>query len=163
MLFGIPGAGKTYVGRVLAHTFDFHFRDVDQDLPDDMRHAILHKQPVTDAMRDAFFARVIAITRDLRAVYPRVAIANTILKSRHRQQVAAAFPDARFVLVTSEPEIIADRFAVRGKYMIDLDDARRMAAAFEPPTLPHTVISNVDGRASVVAQLAALLKDEVVG
>src|SRR5690606_4548719 len=55
VLFGIPGAGKTYVGRVLAADFGFHFRDVDQDLPDEMREAIVNKQPVTDAMRDAFF------------------------------------------------------------------------------------------------------------
>lgn len=154
----MPGAGKTYVGRVLAGAFHFHFRDVDQDLPNAMRLAIIHKQPVTDAMRDEFFARVIAITRDLRAIHPRVAIANTILKNRHRQQIADAFPDAQFLLVDSEPDLIAERFAVRGKYMIDLDDARRMAAAFEPPTLPHHVLRNVDGRASVIDQLRALLR-----
>jgi len=153
----VPGAGKTYVGRVLAGEFDFHFRDVDQDLPDDMREAIVHKQPVTEAMRAAFFARVIGITRALRATYPRVAIANTILKNHHRQQIAAAFPDAQFLLVDSEPALIAKRFAVRGKYLIDLEDARRMAAAFEPPTLPHHVLSNVDGRETVIDQLRALL------
>ncbi len=157
MLFGVPGAGKTYVGRVLASAFDFHFRDVDQDLPDDMRHAIVHKQPVTDTMRDAFFARVIDVTRELRQLHPQVAIASTPLKNRHRQQVAAAFPDARFVLVDSEPDIIADRFAVRGKYMIDLDDARRMAAAFEPPQLPHHVLTNIDGRETVIDQLRDLI------
>lgn len=143
---------------MLASAFDFHFRDVDQDLPDEMREAIIHKQPVTDAMRDAFFARVIEMTRALRATHGRVAIANTILKNRHRQMIADAFPDARFVLVTSEPDIIAERFSVRGKYMIDLDDARRMAAAFEPPLLAHSVLGNTDGRAAVVAQLDALLK-----
>lgn len=158
MLFGVPGAGKTYVGRVLANITDFHFHDLDQDLPDDMREAIIHKQPVTDAMRDRFYARAIAITRALRAAYPRVAIANTLLKNRHRKQLAAAFPDARFILVKSAPGLIDARFAVRGKYMIDLDDARRMAAAFEPPTLPHHVLQNTDGREKVVRQLYALLE-----
>lgn len=158
MLFGIPGAGKTYVGRVLSSAFDFHFRDVDQDLPDAMREAIVNKQPVTDAMRDEFFTRVIRITHDLRATYPRVCIANTILRNRHRHQVQAAFPDALFVLIDSEPDIIAERFAVRGKYMIDLEDAQRMAAAFEVPTLPYHTLRNVDGREAVVEQLAALLQ-----
>src|SRR5688572_15751898 len=132
VLFGVPGAGKSYVGHILQDSFGFTFHDADHDLPDDVRHALANKLPVTDDMRDRFFARVIASTARLRAMLEtpsdespqdsdsplpegeglgvrvrpceRLVIAQAFMKERHRRLILDHFPDAQFVLIETEPD-----------------------------------------------------------
>ncbi len=158
-LFGVPGAGKSFVGRILRDEFGFYFHDADHDLPDSMRGALATKQPVTDAMRDHFFERVVASMRRLAAQHERLAVAQTLMKDKHRRVIQAAFPQAHFIRVESPPDLIESRFLQRTSYLIDLEDARRISAQFEPPTLHHRVLQNVDGRGDVIGQLGALLKE----
>ena len=40
ILFGLPGTGKTYVGKVFEKYFDYYFYDGDNDLTPEMREAI---------------------------------------------------------------------------------------------------------------------------
>jgi gluconokinase len=44
ILFGLPGSGKNFVGRILQEDFGFLFHDADDDLPDEMREAIQSQQ-----------------------------------------------------------------------------------------------------------------------
>lgn len=158
-IFGIPGAGKTFVGRVLQEEFGFTFHDADHDLPDDMRRALEQKQPVTDAMRDEFFKRITATTTRLRHEHTNLAIAQTFLKEKYRRRFLDTFPDAKFILVRSDPSLIETRFAQRRSYLIDKDDALQMAARFDPPQIEHRVVENLYGRTEVIAQLRAVLDD----
>src|SRR5690606_12522497 len=65
ILFGVPGAGKSFAGHILRDDYGVHFHDADHELPEDMRHALASKLPVTDDMRQRFFERVIRVTRRL--------------------------------------------------------------------------------------------------
>ncbi len=58
-LFGLPAAGKNFVGTVLADTFGYTFYDGDLDLPKAMREAVRDGRPFTDEMRDEFYATII--------------------------------------------------------------------------------------------------------
>lgn len=40
ILFGLPGAGKTCVGKILEEYFNFYLYDGDIDLPDNIKDAI---------------------------------------------------------------------------------------------------------------------------
>jgi gluconate kinase len=89
IVFGLPGAGKTYVGRILQECFGFFFYDGDNDLPDRMRAAIAAQAPIDDAMRDVFFARIILSIRRLQPEHNRLVVGQTCIKEKYRRQAAA--------------------------------------------------------------------------
>lgn len=155
-LFGLPAAGKNYVGHVLAETFGYTFYDGDLDLTPEMRDAVRDERPFSDAMRDRYYATLIERIAALRADHPALAFGQATFKERHRRLIAAAFPDAVFVWVVADEATRLARLA-RGDNPVTVEYARRIAAFFEPPAHPHYVIVNEDGREEVVWQLATLL------
>lgn len=155
-LFGLPAAGKNYVGEVLAEAFGFTFYDGDLDLTPEMRAAVREERPFTDAMRDRFYAALVARMADLRRQHPALAFCQATFKERHRRLIADAFPDVVFVLVVADEATRLARLA-DGNNPVTVEYARRIAAFFERPAHPHYVIVNEGGREEVVWQLAALL------
>ncbi len=155
-LFGLPAAGKNYVGRVLAEAFGYTFYDGDDDLTPEMRAAVRAEQPFTDAMRDRYYALLIERLAELTAAQPDLAFCQATFKERHRQQIAAACPDVAFVLVEADETVRMARLA-QGGNPVTVEYARRIAAFFETPQHPHFVIRNDGDRADVVRQLDALL------
>lgn len=155
-LFGLPAAGKNYVGRVLAESFGYTFYDGDMDLTPEMRDAVREERPFTDAMRDRFYAALVARIASLRAEHPNLAFCQATFKERHRSLITEAFPDVVFVLVEADEAARMARLA-QGNNPVTVDYARRIAAFFESPQHPHFIITNNDGRPDVERQLAALL------
>jgi gluconate kinase len=155
-LFGLPAAGKNYVGQALAEEFGYTFYDGDLDLTPEMRDAVREERPFTDAMRDRFYAALIERIAELRRDHPNLAFCQATFKERHRRLIAAAFPDVIFALVEAEEDVRMGRLA-RGGNPVTVEYARRIAAFFEPPQHPHYVIRNNGERWEVVWQLAALL------
>jgi gluconate kinase len=155
-LFGLPAAGKNYVGQVLADAFGFTFYDGDLDLTPEMRDAVREERPFSDAMRDRFYAALIERIAILREEYTALAFCQATFKERHRRQIAAAFPDVVFVWVVADEATRLARLA-RGDNPVTVEYARRIAAFFEPPVHPHYIIVNEGGREEVVDQLAELL------
>jgi gluconate kinase len=155
--FGLPGAGKTYAARVFEE-FGFTMHDGDDDLPDDMRAAIAASQPISDSMRDVFFGQIIASAARLWPAHPRVVIAQTFIKEKYRQRFIDTFPAARFVLVEADLGVRERRLAHRTHQALDPEYVRRMDRIFEPPLIPHGVISNnEDGSAHLKRQIASIL------
>ena len=155
-LFGLPAAGKNYVGHVLAEAFGYTFYDGDFDLTPEMRDAVREEQPFTEAMRDRFYDALIERIADLRAEHPALAFGQATFKERHRLRIAAAFPDVLFVLVTADEETRMARLS-RGENPVTVEYARQITGFFEPPNHTHHVIVNEGGREEVVRQLARLL------
>lgn len=155
--FGLPGAGKSYVARVFSQ-FGFYMHDGDDDLPPLMRAAIDASRPVTDAMRDEFFGRIIAHVHQLLPEHPHLALAQTFIKERYRLQFLEHFPAAQFVLVEADEAVRERRLIARTHQALDPVYARRMTSFFDPPAIPHQVIvNNQDGDAHLHGQIAAIL------
>ena len=155
-LFGLPAAGKNYVGEVLAEAFGYTFYDGDLDLTDELRDAVREGRPFTDPMRDRLYAALVERIAALRRDNADLAFCQATFKERHRAQMADAFPDVVFVLVEADEAVRLARLA-RGGNPVTVDYAQRIAAFFEPPQHPHFVIHNDGGREEVVAQLRSLL------
>jgi len=155
-LFGLPAAGKNYVGQLLADEFGYTFYDGDRDLTEEMRVAVREERPFTDAMRDRFYGRLVHRIAQLRRDYANLAFGQATFKERHRALIAAAFPDVVFVLVEASEAVRTARLAAGGN-PVTVDYARQIAAFFEPPTHPHYVIRNEGPRLALTAQLEALL------
>jgi len=155
--FGLPGAGKTYVARTFEH-FGFTMHDGDDDLPEAMRAAIAASQPIDDTLRDEFFARIIASAARLWPDHPHLVVAQTFIKEKYRRLFLDHFPAARFILVVAGAAVRERRLAHRTHQALDPDYARKMDLIFEPPRIPHQVITNqMDGDVHIKEQIAALL------
>ena len=155
-LFGLPAAGKNYVGRVLAEEFGYTFYDGDLDLTPEMRDAVREERPFTAGMRDRYYAILIDRIAELRAGSPDLAFGQATFKEHHRQLVQSAFPDVVFVLVEASAVERAERLS-RGRNPVTVEYARRIDGLFERPRHPHFIITNNDGREEIVRQLAGLL------
>lgn len=155
-LFGLPAAGKNYVGQVLAETFGYTFYDGDLDLTPEMRDAVREQRPFTDPMRDRFYTALVTRIGSLRIEHSDLAFCQATFKERHRALIAEAYPDVVFVLVEATEPVRMARLA-EGNNPVTVDYAKRIAGFFEPPRHPHFIITNNGGRDEVERQLAALL------
>lgn len=155
-LFGLPAAGKNFVGGVLADEFGYAFYDGDLDLPEAMRKAVREGRPFTDEMRDEFYAAIIIRIGDLRQEYSKLAFGQATFKERHRQQIAEAYPDIIFVLIEATEEVRMERLA-RGNNPVTIEYAQRIASFFEPPQHPHYTIYNNFDTDFVINQLELML------
>lgn len=155
-LFGLPAAGKNYIGQLLADEFGYIFYDGDVDLPGEMRDAIREGRPFSDAMRDNFYDTLIDRISELRISNQDLAFCQATFKERHRERIAAAHPDIVFVLVEADEEVRVERLS-RGRNPVTVEYARLIADFFEPPSHPHFIITNNNGRQDAVRQLEGLL------
>lgn len=156
VMFGLPGAGKSYVARRFAALHGVHFHDGDDDLPGDMREAIDHAAKVTPDMRDRFVDAMIASVRALAAKHAHVVLAQTFLKQQHRERFLSAFPHAQFVLVAAPSELRERRLQNRHHQPLEPAYARAMTGLFDAAPSGVRVITN-DGQADALdAQLRTL-------
>ena len=158
ILFGLPGAGKSYAGQVLSREFGFHFHEADDDIPEDYRQTVSAGQVVSDERRDAYHRGLLERLAQLRAQHRRLAVAAPLLRDKHRHWIRERFPDAVFVLVWSAPDAREARLARRA-HTVGLDYARKVLALYEPPTLAHhTLDDSQDGAEDLRRRLAEMLR-----
>lgn len=151
VLFGLPGAGKTFVGKILESDFGLYFYDGDLSLPREMKLAIEKKVLISGQMRDKFFQKLLKKFSTLK--YQKIVIAQTFIKEKHRQIFLKAFPETKFILVQTDTEIREARLIKRSDYPLDLDYARGMSVNFEVPKINYKMIdNNISGEESIRKQ-----------
>lgn len=157
VLFGLPGAGKTYVGEVFRDRFDCFFYDGDENLSEEMKEFIAAKKEFTDKMRDDFFEELVVSVGQLIKKHRRLVVAQTFIKEKYRSNLAERFPEAKFVLIETDTKLRENRLAKRTDLVLDRDYARGMVLAFEPPRIEHFVMSNnTEGTGNVKRQIESL-------
>ncbi len=160
ILFGLPGAGKSYVGQMLRDQFGFVFHEADDDIPDDYRQLVQAGHVVGEPMRDAYHWHLLDRIAELQRAGPRLAVAAPLLRDRHRQWIHERFPEAIFILVQTDPAVWQARLAER-VHTISLDYARVVAGLYEPVTVPYYTLDNSgEGVEAQQRQIAAIL-DEI--
>ena len=155
-MFGLPGAGKSFVARQFASLEGAHFHDGDDDLPADMRAAIDAAQKVTPDMRDRFVDAMSHSVESLLRRHQDVVLAQTFLKQRHRERFLSRFPAARFVLVAAPTELREHRLANRHHQPLEPAYARAMTSLFDPPPRGVRVITNDGDAQRLEEQLRSL-------
>lgn len=160
ILFGLPGAGKTYVGGLIQRHFGHLFYDGDQDVTDAIRDAIAAKQPFTDEMRDEFFSILFSSMERLSKTNDTLVVAQTFIKERYRLQALKHFPEVKFILVETRRSVRELRLVSRLVMPLDPDYARQMEKHFDAPQIEHVVIHNDDrGKKSIIKQLERIFAD----
>jgi gluconokinase len=156
IIFGKPGAGKSYVADILHDSFGYTIHNGDEDLPADMKLALQNKLPITDNMRKHFLDNIIASARILSKQHLKLVIDQTFLREFMRKQFLDNFPDAQCILIESGDALREKRYMKRGYFNLGLLYLRHMTKLFEAPRIPHTVIyNNVDGHTTIHKQIIA--------
>jgi gluconokinase len=159
ILFGPPGVGKNYVGRILAQNYQFFFYDADEDLTADMAAAIEKEQAFTPEMRQHFFNIVNEKIHALKKQHRHVAVAQALIKESNRLQLKKALPEAHFIQIIANLQRIKQRIETRNDW-ISWEFAEKLHALFEAPQLKHYDIynnSNADDVKKQFEQVMALI------
>lgn len=141
VLFGLAGAGKTYVGKFLGEKSNFYFWDAGEALTDEMKERICEKRSFTQAMRDRYFTIVIERMKLLCAEHEHVVVSQAFYKNKNREQVLSTFPDCLFIQVSIEFKILLKRLRERNN-SVDEDYANKISINFETPTHHYYSIHN---------------------
>ena len=158
VLFGLPGAGKTFIGKALQEHFNFHLYDGDIDLTAEMKEAIRTEAVFTNDMRDLFFKKVIKRALELQAKYDRLVIAQTFIKEKYREQLLGVIPGAKFILVHADERIRKERLAKRIEFPIAASYAMNMSGYFDTTLIEYSTINNnSEGTEEIRKQFSLLL------
>lgn len=159
IIFGKPGAGKSFVADVTEHTFDFFTYNGDTDIPPDMKDALFQKQEITDTMREQFLDNMIASVASLSKTHDNLMVHQTFIKEFMRKKVLDTFPYAKFILVEADDAIREKRYMKRKYFNLGLPYLHRMTNLFEPVQIPHSIIKNNDeGATHITEQLDKIIR-----
>lgn len=158
VLFGLSGAGKSYIGQLLAQHTNLYFWDADEALTEDMHNCLLNNRSFTQAMRDHFVDIVIENIKKLQKTYPHLVVAQALYKNKNRKQILNTFLDTHFVEIEVNNDIIEQRLRQRVN-SINPDYAHLIRRHFESPTHPHWVINNNNKQndAHLIVQFQAII------
>lgn len=146
ILFGLPGTGKSYVGKIFEKYYGCYFYDGDEDLTPEMKVAIKTKTVFTDQMRDIYFKILISKIQSLSKKHKKLVVAQTFIKEKYRIDLLEKIPEAKFILIKTKKQIREKRLFDRVDYPLDLNYARVMEINFEKPKIDIQIImNNVDG------------------
>ena len=162
IVFGLPGAGKSFVAQVLLDHYGYTVHNGDDDLPEVMKSALLEKGQITDSMRQAFLDCMIRSLKIHLNTSNFVVLHQTLLKEFMRQALYSEFPFAQFILVTSEESVRETRYANREYFNLGIPYLRHMSALFDPPIIPHKVLRNTkDGQEDILQQLTRIIPNNL--
>lgn len=139
VFFGLPGAGKTYVGKIAEKYFGYYLYEGDQDMSDAYKNAVVD-EIMTDELRQKFFDKLIENIGILKK--EKVVVTQTFIKEKFRQQFLKAFPEAKFILIEALTDVREKRLTHLGRFELSLEKWQRMNALFEEPQIPHQFIYN---------------------
>jgi gluconate kinase len=152
VLFGLPGTGKSFVGKIFEKYFHYYFYDGDEDLTPEMKAAIKTKTVFTDQMRDVFFEKLISNIQELTNKHKKLVVAQTFIKEKYRINLLEKIPEAKFMLVETKKEIREKRLLEREDYPIDLNYARIMEKNFEKSKIDIQIIMNNEEGENIIKE-----------
>lgn len=131
-LFGVSGAGKTFVGELISRKLGYFHYDLDQDLTPTMRAAIAAKRSFTEAERDEYFEVVRARINEIAGLHSTVVFTQGAYKERHRAFLRDHIPSLRTIWINAPRDVIHERLRAReGGVSADYADA--IERNFEAP------------------------------
>lgn len=136
IVMGVAGAGKSTVGRLLAHELGWSFADADAYHSAGAWEKMARGEPLTDADRAPWLARLRAVISEHRATGTPLVVACSALRAAYRDALVP--PDAprgavAFVYLRVPPETTRARLASRSGHLVGPAlDASQWATLEEP-------------------------------
>ena len=135
---GVAGAGKTTVGRALAADLGWPFHDADDFHAPESVAQMARGEPLTDAQRQPWLARIRALIDRSGAAGDNAVVACSALREQYRQVLSNGAPQVRFVFLDVAADVARARLAGRGSHFAG---PGLIASQFETLERPHDVAS----------------------
>ncbi len=115
ILFGVSGAGKTTIGRLLSERLGWRFEDADDYHPPRNRQKMRSGTPLTDEDRKPWLNALHARMEELIGRGENAIVACSALKQNYRDMLVARFePDQfRFALLDAPRDLLRERIRKR--------------------------------------------------
>jgi len=162
-LYGLPGCGKSFVGRKLAE-MGYRFEEGDDWLTGDMRAALGQGEGFTPAQRDAYCERIIervnALTNE--EIYGKrrpLAVAQAMFKRKHRRRIAEACPQICMMHVKCAEEARLNRLEAR-EGGIDAALGAKMRKDFEPSADDPVLRTDAGALLEALVKLGCILRGD---
>ncbi|HZR12964.1 MAG TPA: gluconokinase [Acidimicrobiia bacterium] len=138
VVMGATGSGKTTVGRLLAQRLGVPFVEGD-DYHDPENVARMQRgEPLDDAMRVPWLARLNAVLR-ASASREGVVLACSALRASYRDTLDAGVPGVRYVYLRADEALLRERLAHRHGHFAGAALVPSQLATLEPPRDAITV------------------------
>jgi gluconokinase len=135
MVMGVSGVGKTAVGRALAAATGVEFVDADDFHPAPNVAKMSRGEPLTDADRADWLARLNGELRARMDTGRSTVLACSALKARYRAALLAGVtPPPRVVFLHADYDAVAVRLAHRRGHFMPATLLASQFEALEPPT-----------------------------
>lgn len=157
IVMGVVGAGKTTVGKLLAHQLSWEFADADDYHPSANIEKIHNGIPLTDADREPW----LRLLRDAIVLWiaegRSVVLACSALKRVYRQTLHVG-PQVRFVYLKGDEALISGRLHSRHGHFADAQILSSQLADLEEPAdaikvaiagSPEEIVREIRGRLGV--------------
>jgi gluconokinase len=152
LLMGVAGSGKTTVGRALAATLGWSFRDADEFHPPANIAKMSAGQLLTDADRAPWLAAIRAHIDACLARGKSAVVTCSALKEKYRTILIADPARVKLVHLAGDPKLIAKRIASRRDHFMKPEMLASQLDTLEPPREALTVdIAGAPG--DIVAQV----------
>lgn len=156
VLTGVSGAGKSTVGRALAHRIGAVLLDADDFHSDEARRRMAAGVPLGDAERDPWIARLVDEISHRAASGERVVLACSALRRQHRERLLGAAPEVVLVHLEVGREELARRLAGRVDHFMPAELLESQLDSLEHPSTEHHAV--VDGEAPIDSVVDEILR-----
>lgn len=141
VLFGLPGCGKTTLGKQLEKDYGYAFYDTDDDLTPECIVACEQNLPFTSKMRRDWHSTINNRIDKLIGDNPHIAVASPFSRDKYRVEFLHQFPSFTFVLIQISEALRIERVIKRQQaipgHPLTLDYAIDCVQAFETITVPY--------------------------
>jgi gluconokinase len=149
---GVAGSGKTTIGRQLAATLRWEFRDADEFHPPENIAKMTAGVPLDDADRAPWLAAIRTHIDDKLARVENAVVTCSALKEKYRDLLIADPVQVKLVHLTGDPALLTARLAGRLNHFMGPDMLTSQLAALQSPRAALTVdIANSPD--TIVAQI----------
>ena len=159
IVFGVTGAGKSFIGRVLAQHLGWSFHDADDFHPAANVEKMRLGVPLTDDDRWPWLERLRQLIGESQQRGVDDVLACSALKRTYRQRLAAGL-DVRFVYLKGDHALIAERLRQRSGHFMNpgLLDSQFETLEEAADDERAIVVDVADTPETIVRQVEAVLK-----
>lgn len=147
ILFGPPGVGKTYLGKLLNKRLGYYFFDADNLISESERE-LLKTGRYDQVARDRFVAKLRdKVDKIINEIKGDAVVAEAFTKEKNRKEFIYRYDSKiKFIMIVASKSLAFERvfeLYPRQLHPIDEKSFKLIWREFDLPMIPHEVISNL--------------------
>ena len=154
---GLPGSGKSTIGKILSKKLKFPFHDMDDLIPAFLIKKLIKNKILSNKERNLFFAD---FSRKLGKIKGDFVATGYVAKSKHRKLIKKICKDLVFINLEVPYDTIKNRLKNRSDHFVkeEIFDELIKTSEFEPIKLKHIAIDASKNKIAIVNQILKKIK-----